>query len=1107
VRGPGGIAVPGATILLVNPQTGARKETWTDVEGNYALRRVPPGSYRLEVSLVGFGTDIREPVPVGAGRALKVNVALDLAQAGQNAAGTEQAANATGGRSGIPLGPNGRPDWSELSPEQRQRIQQAMAARAAQGGGAGMPGADGMAGAEAGSGDAAAGHSGEASLRFAESGGQGENAASAAPPTGAAGEGGGEDLGSAQASAANSFLLSGSVAEAPTPGQMEQMRQRFEQYREEQQGAPGFGGGGGGGRGGFGGGGGFGFFMGMGGRRPRVNRLRGNLSENYTNSAFYALPYPLNNPLTHQIASHSEQAGFSIGGPLYIPHVFNSKDKTSFFVNYNLRRGRSPFDSYSSVPTPLERSGEFSDTVIPSGPLVGTTPVIYEPQAGRLGPRTPFPNDTIPADMMNSATLGLLKYIPLPNLPGSVQNFHLQEGLPAANDRFMVRVGQQISAKDNFSIFYFFNSSRTNGVSGFPAFTNYTSVRGQNVNLMESHTFSPQLVNSFTFNFNRQRSSLLDPFAYNDNVTSALGITGVSENPINWGVPTIDFTNFGPLSLSIPSLTRNQTTRAVDSAILNHGKHNLRFGGELRRVQVNTQTDPNARGTFTFNGYTTSDFTTAGLPVAGTGFDFADFLLGLPQATSERFGTSANYLRSWVTNGFVQDDWRAGSKFTVVYGLRYEYFEPFTEKYGHLADLSLGQDFSGASVVTGVNPGADPPSLLRGDPNNLAPRIGIAYRPWLTHQLVVRAGYGIFYDGSIYNRLVPNLENQPPFAQASTLVTSPNQVLTLQNGFPALGPNTLTNTYAVDPNFRTPYAQTWNLNIQDEVARNIILTVGYIGTKGTKLDLLLGPNPAGSDNTVNALQYDYETSGATSIYNALQVSVRRQFRRGFSVWGRYTYSKSIDDAATVGGQGGGVAQDYLDIAAERGLSTFNRTHQLLLNYNYELPFGDRKRFLNHGGVGEHLFGNWQISGVTTLESGTPSTARVLGNVGSVGTGAYYALRADATGEPVSLPSAQRSPLEYFNTAAFELPPTGQLGNAGRDTIPGPPMYNFNMSLDRQLVVSRERGLTGDFRISADNVFNTPNFTSLGTVINSTNFGRVTGVSGMRTLSLSLRFRF
>ena len=1083
VRGPGGVSVPGATVVLVDPHSGARKETWSDESGNFVLRGVAPGTYRLEASLVGFDTDVREPVPVVEGQPLTVNVALRLAGAGE-AVGAGRVA---GGRTSTTPS---LPDLSKLSPEARQELQ----ALAAQQGAAALGAAGGVGGAEE-------------SLRFSDSGAM-------------AGMTSGEDEtgpGNPQASAANSFLLSGSVVEAPTPGQdQSQLRERFQQFREQQQGAPGFGptasssarGGPGGGPGG--GGENFQnammFFSGLGGRRPRVNRLRGNVFERYTNSAFDALPYPLNTPQSRQIPSYSEQAGFSIGGPLSIPHVFNGKDKTSFFVHYSLQHSKSPFDSYSTVPTLLERMGNFSDTTIPSGPLAGTTPIIYQPQSGTLGPRTPFPGDQIPTTMFNPASVGLLQYIPMPNLPGSVQNFRLQEGLPANNDRVMGRIGRELSNKDNLAAFYFFNSMRSTSVLNVPAFTSETSVRGQNLNLTETHTFNPQTVNSLTFNFNRQRTSLLNPFANQQNVVAALGITGVSEAPLDWGVPGINFTNFGALNLAIPSLTRNQTTRVFDFVTLNRGKHSLRFGGELRRVQLNTLTDPDARGTFTFSGYTTSNFTAGGQPIPGTGFDFADFLLGLPQATSVRFGTSANYLRSWVYSGFVQDDWRASSHLTFDYGLRYEFFEPFTEKYGHLSDLEIGPDFTSAGVVTGLDPGPFPSSLLRADATNFAPRFGLAFRPWSKRQLVLRAGYGIFYDGSVYSRLLPNLESQPPFAQASTLLSSPSQVLTLQNGFPALGSNILTNTYAVDPNFRTPYAQTWNFNIQDELARNIVLTVGYVGTKGTKLDLLLGPNPAGSRHTANALQYDYETSGASSIYHALQVSLRRQFRGGLSFRGSYTYSKSIDDAASVGGAGSVVAQSYLDVEAERSLSVFNRTHQFLMNYNYELPFGDRKPFLNHGGALARAFGNWQLSGVTTLQSGTPYTASVLGNTGSTGgTGAYFSLRADATGVPLALSSP--TALEYFNTSAFTLPPTGQLGNAGRNTIPGPPLYNFNVSLDRQMIFSRERGMTGDFRIEADNIFNTPNFMTLATVVNATNFGRVTSVNTMRTIALSLRFRF
>jgi hypothetical protein len=364
---------------------------------------------------------------------------------------------------------------------------------------------------------------------------------------------------------------------------------------------------------------------------------------------------------------------------------------------------------------------------------------------------------------------------------------------------------------------------------------------------------------------------------------------------------------------------------------------------------------------------------------------------------------------------------------------------------------------------------------------------------------------------------VPNLASQPPFAQASTLLTTPQQVLTLKNGFPELGANIARNTYAVDPNFRTPYAQTWNFSLENEIARDVILSVGYVGTKGTKLDLLLSPNQAapGSPLTTqdrlglaNALAFIYETSGAASIYHGLQVGLRRQFHGGFSMGGNYTFAKSIDNAASVGGAGRTVAQNSFDLQAERGLSIFDVRHRLIFNHTYEFPFGDRQRWLSHGGTLAHIFGNWQISGVTTIQSGNPLTARVLGNQSNnSGTSASFSERADATGQPVTLPGFERTTQRFFNTGAFTLPKSGQYGNAGRNTIPGPGTVNFNMSLGRFVTLSREKGASADFRIEAANVFNTPNFSGLATVVNAQDFGRITGVKSMRVLTFSLRVRF
>jgi hypothetical protein len=1091
--------VPAATVQLINPQTGERKETLTDEDGNFTFTGIPPGNYRITLSLVGFRPDVREPIPVTADKLLKINLAMVLSIP------EGSAASQGNGEGSSPLRRRNA-SLASLPPSARNRGQSAAASANSFGEGAG--GEEGV-------------------IRIAENGsGESPGAENAA-----AGETITPENPDASASSANSFLLAGGVGDVATPGEGRGGRRGMRGEGMGFGGGPGgfgggsgspFGGGGpggggpgggfGGGGGGFGGGGGA--ARGWGRNRAQVNRIRGNFTEQYTNSGFDAHPYPLNVLESPRIPSYQETFGFSLGGPLVIPRIYNGSNKTSWFASYNLQRGRTGLDNFSTVPTPVERNGDFSDAAIASGQYAGTVPTIYDPLTGAAGARTPFPENTIPPQRIPAAAQGLLAYIPLPNLPGQVQNFHLQVPLPTANDRVMGRIGQQINSKNSLNVMYYFSRSSSQSVAGFPDLKSRSSSRGQNLSASESRTFDPHLVNTLSFNFNRMRTSSLNSFTFQQDIAAQLGITGVSTNPFDWAIPAIGFTNFGGLNDPLATLSRPQTIRANDVVIWNHGKHNIRLGGELRRVQQNAETDPNADGTFSFTGYSTSNFNN-GYPVPGTGFDFADFLLGLPQTTSVRYGVASNYLRTWVTTSFIQDDWRASNHWTLNGGVRYEYFQPFNEKFGHVSDLAFGPGFSSPVVITGLQPGSLPGSLIHGDWHNFSPRLGVAYRPWIQHHLVMRSGYGIFYDGSIYSRMVTNMVDQPPFAQASTLTSNPEQVLTLENGFPALSANTIHNTYAADTNFRRPYAQTWNFSLEDEIVRNLVLSVGYIGTKGTKLDLLLSPNsvnPSASGSHETSIpgvqQFLYETSGAASIYNGLQVVLRRQFHGGFSMSGFYTWSKSIDDAANIGGSGHNVPQNSFDLEAERALSNFNVGQKLVVNHTYELPFGEQRRFLNRGGFGARVIGNWQLSGVTTLQTGLPLTAAVAGNQSNNnGSGVFASQRPDATGLPVSLRRSERTTLEFFNTGAFALPASGELGTAGRNTITGPGSVTFNMSLGRFFTFSREKGIRGRFSINANNIFNHPNYSGVATTINAQDFGWVTSVAAMRSLNVALRFNF
>ena len=235
--------------------------------------------------------------------------------------------------------------------------------------------------------------------------------------------------------------------------------------------------------------------------------------------------------------------------------------------------------------------------------------------------------------------------------------------------------------------------------------------------------------------------------------------------------------------------------------------------------------------------------------------------------------------------------------------------------------------------------------------------------------------------------------------------------------------------------------------------------------------------------------------------------MQRRFTAGLALNGTYVYGKSIDNASSIGGGAETVALIDNNLRAERGLSTFDIRHQLNLNAVYEFPFGERKRFFSKGGVPTRILGGWSLSGNATLQSGSPYTARILGSsINNSGTGANQSERADATGILVSLPCSERSVNRFFDTDAFVLPEPGRFGNAGRNTIAGPGTKNVNISLTKTIRLSND-GKRLELRAQAFNVFNTPNFSGLGTVVDASNYGRLTSVKQMRQMEFTLRFSF
>ncbi len=856
---------------------------------------------------------------------------------------------------------------------------------------------------------------------------------------------------------------------------------------------------GGGGMGGPGGGpGGPGGFGGRGGRggpdwmgRPRAQAF-GNARRNpalsyqaganfsLDNSVWDARTFSVTGAAIDKPAYFNGRGGVTFGGPLRIPKLVSAGKRIMFTIDFNMSRNRTGTNSQPvKVPTAAERAGDFSLSDI----------TITDPLTG-----LPFPGNVIPASRINSAAAALLNYYPTPNLFTSAQNYqtswagynnshNLNSRLSniriGSNDRLNFSVGYQGSDSSSPNLFQFVDAGAN---------------RALNTGLGWSHTLTTRIANNLQFSFSRMRQQQSPYFAGVENIAGSLGIEGTSQNPLNWGPPNLSFTNYAGLTDGNASLDRNQTTSVGDSLTWVRGTHNLTFGGDYRRQQFNQFADSNGRGSFSFNGAT-------------TGYDLSDFLLGLPTTSSIRYGNPDKYFRGSGYDAYLNDDWRVRTNFSLILGLRWDYATPVTEKYNRLVNLDFAPAYSAVALVqagqTAPWSGDLGNALIHSDPANLSPRVGFAWRPRNGHSLVVRGGYGLYYNTSVYQGVAANMAQQPPLAQTVNASTSSARVLTLQNGFVTSTTSGVTNTYAIDPNYRIGYAQTWNFTVQSDLKFGLFGTAGYLGTKGTRLDQQFLPNSVapGLAESIYPHGFIYETSNGNSIYHAAQFQLNRRMRSGLMANASYQFSKSIDNAGTGGrGQGGTpVAQNWLDLSAERALSSFDARHNLNVAFMYSTGMGTAGGSLLSGWKGA-LVKDWNLMTNINLHSGNPLTAVTGGSLSQVsGTAVNGTVRADATGLPVSAAGL------LFNTAAFIAPASGTWGNAGRNTIPGPAVFSLNGSVGRVFRFGERRSV--DLQLQAQNILNKVTITNWGTTLGSANYGLATSASGMRKMTVSLRFRF
>ena len=1049
----GNVPLPGVTITGSNSLTGKKSITSTATDGTYTLIVGPKGRFVMRAEFPAFSPATGEVVVNAQNCHPKVDLPMTLLS-------RLQAAPA---------------DGESAQGSQRQATSMATQ-RGFQSLGSGLDTGAGGAGTD---------------VQGGNSNGNGSEAsASGMPPSSFVNEG-----------ATESVAVAGNNAQSNESMFGDDMRMRGDGPPGGEPGGQGGGQGGGpggfgGGPGGFGGGGGPGVFR-LGGRRGKFNFNQPHGSIFYTlgDSAFDAKPFSLTGQPTEKPSYTQNRFGFVIGGPLNIPHIYKGGTKTFFFVNYSGNISENPYDAFSTVPTQDERNGIFTGLTNHDG-----TPVLVVDPTTKQA----FSQNIVPAGMITDSAKELLKFIPLPNLPGSVQNFHEVTSTTNQSQNLNLRIIHNFGGGtftpgmgrrgggNNINFGFHWQTSNIDLTNPYPTLTGNTQSTSYDIPIGWTKS-KGHLTNNARFDFNRSTSTTTNAFASVLDVAGLAGITGVSTNPFDWGVPSLSFTNFGGLNDFTPRQQANQTITLGDNMIYNHGKHNLRWGGEYRRLQINTRTDSNARGSFIFTGLY-------------SGYDFSDFLLGLSQQASAQYGATDYHFRGNVWSAYFQDDWRVRSNLTLNLGLRYEYYSPLTEVDNRLVNLDIAP---GVTAVAPVTPGATgpfsgpfPSGLVNPDRNNFAPRVGIAWKPF--SKTVVRAGYGINYNTGAFNNIALQMAYQPPFAFTQTNVGTAAAALPITNAFPTTTASTTTNNYAADKNYRMGYVQIWNLDIQREIKRDVVLNVSYTGTKGTRLDIVEAPNRTATGVLIAGVQpFNFETSLGDSIMHSGTVRLRKRMASGVSLGATYVYSKSIDNASSIGGGATVVAQDAQDLAAERGLSSFDRRHQLTGDFNFELPFGQNKKWLNTKSTASRVFGDWSVSGSFTVESGTPFTPRILGSFTDVSRGTNGTLRADFTGLPISVNNPTLG--EWFNTAAFAVPTPGTFGDAGRNSIIGPGTTLLNMAVSKDFTLGETRNL--QIRWQVTNLLNSPQYTVIDTVVSSPTFGQVTGVGAMRKMQLVARFRF
>ncbi|HEY2932905.1 MAG TPA: TonB-dependent receptor [Acidobacteriota bacterium] len=808
------------------------------------------------------------------------------------------------------------------------------------------------------------------------------------------------------------------------------------------------------------------------------------------------------------------QFGAAVGGPLRMNRTFLFGDYQGTII----RTGQT----FLSTVAPLAwRRGDFSGFN-----------TILDPDT-----RQPFPNNQIPSSRFDPVSVKLIGLMPNPTVPGSASrsgvanNYLISPIEPNRTDQGDIRIDHKISDQDTiFGRFSMSNQDLTPPARIPPPLAAAQFSSGDWVNntrsvvISETHTFSPRVINEFRIGYTRLRSERLQ-FNSDENLSAQIGLPGIPFSAGNGGLPRFDVsgvTSFGSATFQ-PTREFENVVHIINTLGVVRSRHTMKFGVEYKpKVDFSILQPPTPRGRFGFTG----NFTRDPANRANTGLGFADFLLGRTDNTR---------ISSFIDNTFqqpgyffyAQDDIKLTPKLTLNLGIRYEFITHATERYDAQANFNLA---TGAlDIVKGRNDALAsnffpevpvnrkaPRQLVPQDRNNWAPRLGFAYQ--LAPKTVIRSGYGIFYSSYEAGPLsIPNPGNSPPFYVESrfdpvTFGVPHPEVNQLSRGLPAnvFSRPTAAALFSLDPGFRNPYVQHWNLSVQQDLGWSTVWEISYAGSAGKKLYEFRDanqptPTADGSIPTNSrrprpflAGSLTYWCSCNSSTYHSLQTKAEKRFSNSLGFLAAYTWGRSIDEAsqASLGFDNSVGTRDQRNWGAEKARSDYDITHRFVVSYTYDLPFG---RDLQ--GPAKVLLKGWQVLGIHAFNTGNPFTVSARTNFSNAGGDT----RPDVIAGISLKPPAGRSREQWFNPAAFRNPAPGNWGNAGRNTASAPGLISVDLSVFKNFEFTEHKKL--QLRTEFFNLPNHANFRGLSRSFDSSNPGELSSALPGRQIQFALKLIF